>query len=97
MAIDLSDALGRAIEAGDFDAAQPLVLEYAETVRTRLSLASSAKERESVLRAALQTLNQHRYLACAMRSHISARLQASTGQARYQATTHEAYTWQFEA
>ncbi len=95
MATDLAGKLERALEKGDFDAAQPLVLEYAKAVRSELSLASNAVERETILRNALQTLNANLYLARAMRSHISALLHVTTGRSLYQAN-RQTYTWRVD-
>lgn len=88
--------LARAIESGDFDAAQPLVVEYAAAVRNQLSSAVNATEREHILKNALQTLNAHLFLARAMRSHISLFLQATTGQSVYQANRRQTYTWRVD-
>ncbi len=96
MAIDLAGKLERALQEGDFDAAQPLVLEYATAVRSELSSATNATERENILRNALQTLNANLYLARAMRSHISVFLQATTGQSVYQAARRQTYTWRID-
>ena len=97
VATDLAGALCRAIESGDFAAAQPLILEYAKTVRQELSSAETPNQRESIFGAALQTLNQHLHLTRALRSHICARLQAITGQSLYSAPGRQTYTWHMDA
>jgi len=92
----VKNQLGRAIESGAFDTAQPLVIEYAAALRNDLSSAANASEREHILKDALQTLNTHLYLARALRSHISVFLQATTGHSVYQANRRQTYTWRVD-
>ena len=97
MAGDLGEALGRAIDSGDFNAVAPLVEEYATTVRAELAVATTATERGGILKNALQTVNQHLCLVRAMRSHICTRLQAIAGQSIYHTPERETYTWHMDA
>ncbi len=86
MVLDEDGALRRALEAGDFEAVQPLVLQFATALRSELSLAVTLDERRVALRNALETVNAHLRLARAMRSHIFTRLEALAGHSFYQAS-----------
>jgi hypothetical protein len=88
--------LQNAIEAGDFVAAQPLVLEYGRLVRDQLRSTTNARERQAVFDDALETLHANLCLARLVRSHICAHLQAVTGQMQYHALQNNLHTWNLQ-
>ena len=96
MAAEANEALRRALEAGDFKAAEPLVSDFGSALCRQIALAPTAQARASLHSDALNALSRYLYLARAMRSHLLARLQALTAHSLYQAKREEAHTWRVD-
>jgi hypothetical protein len=94
---DTAARLGCAIESGDFDKAEPLVLDYRNRVQAQLRAASTTTERRDIAAQALEILHLHLRLARTIRSHITARLQTIAGQSSYQQLAVERRTWCIDA
>jgi len=71
--------------SGDFEAAEPLIADFAARMQMRFKGALSAAEREAVLTETLETFKDWLHLSRVLRSHISSRLHAAIGESRYQA------------
>lgn len=97
MAKNLSLALQRALEAGDFEAVGKFVTEYRKAVKTDLALARSLEERKCILREAIETLEKQLQLARVTRSHIWLRLQNLAAQIIYRASEPQNHTWKLQA
>jgi hypothetical protein len=81
--------LTQALEAGDFEAAERLAIEFAD------SAASSGNA--AVLRQALDTLNDCLHLTRVLRAHLAAQVRANGPAVEYQPPVPEKPRWQFEA
>jgi hypothetical protein len=91
---NLAFALQHAIQAGDFEAARSLSIEYGKAVCNELTLAKNIDERTEILDRSIRTLRQQLHLARVVRSHISARLTATSRQHLYGTCESRDYTWQ---
>jgi hypothetical protein len=92
----LSLKLREALQAGDFDAAQSLVLDYGRLIEERLRAAATAQERQTIFDDAQETLTNDSYLVRVMRSHICADLQAVSGHMQYQPVQSDPHCWRME-
>ena len=81
--------LTRALEAGDFETAERIAIEYGESV--------AASGNAAVLRQALDTLNDCLHLTRVLRAHLAAEVRANSPALEYQPAASEDRHWQFEA
>lgn len=88
-----AEQLTRALEAGDFETAQRIAIEYGDTVLAEMQ----AGEDTAVLRQALDTLNDCLHLTRVLRAHLAAHVRANSPAIEYQAAAPEDRHWQFEA
>jgi len=91
-----SDELTRALEAGDFEAAERLAAEYGRDVLEHLRANGDAAGREAVLRRALDTLNDCLHLTRVLRAHLATQVRENSLACQYQAAASEPRRWQFE-
>jgi hypothetical protein len=84
-----AEQLTRALEAGDFETAARLAIEYGDSV--------AASGNAVVLRQALDTLNDCLHLTRVLRAHLAAHVRANSPAIEYQAADPEDRHWQFEA
>jgi len=96
MPSDVAKALAQALEAGNFDTARPLVMEYGKSVQVEMLCAASAAECAQIFHAARETFERFLLLSRAMRAHISARLQLLAGESLYRPPVPEQHTWRLE-
>jgi hypothetical protein len=80
--------LARALEAGDFEAAELFATEFAD----RAALTGNA----AVLRQALDTLNDCLHLMRVLRAHLATQVRANGPAVEYQPAVPEKPRWQFE-
>jgi hypothetical protein len=88
-----ADPLTRALEAGDFEAAERIAIEYGKSVAARIRAGGDI----AVLREALDTLNDRLHLARVLRAHLAAQVCANSLAVEYQPAASENRHWQFEA
>jgi hypothetical protein len=81
--------LTRALEAGDFETAERIAIEYGTSV--------AASGNAAVLRRALDTLNDSLHLTRVLRAHLAAQVRANSLAVEYQPAASENRLWQFEA
>jgi hypothetical protein len=81
--------LTSALEAGDFEAAERIALEYGASV--------VAAPQPAALRQALETLNDCLHLTRVLRAHLAAQVRANSPAIEYQPASSENRHWQFEA
>jgi hypothetical protein len=84
-----AEQLTSALEAGDFEAAERLAIEYGDSV--------SAAPHAAALQQALETLNDCLHLTRVLRAHLAAQVRANSPAIEYQPATAENLHWQFEA
>jgi hypothetical protein len=92
----LRHKLRKALEAGDFEAAQPLVIACGESVRAELAAAASAEERQAIFDDAQETLKNYLYLVLVVRSHIHLQLQSVSAEVQYQSFGTDSHCWRME-
>ena len=83
-----AEQLTRALEAGDFERAERLAIEYGDSALT----AGNA----TVLRQALDTLNDSLHLTRVLRAHLAEQVRANSPAIEYQPSAAENPRWQFE-
>jgi hypothetical protein len=89
--------LARALQSGDFEAANPLAVAYGRGVMTELRAAVSAENREAIARPALEFLNNQLHLVRVLRAHLASRLRANSVPCGYQSVEPDKHCWRFEA
>jgi hypothetical protein len=85
-----AEQLTRALEAGDFETAERLAIEYGASV-------VAGMQTLVVLRQALDTLNHCLHLTRVLRAHLAAQVRANSLAVEYQPAAPEGRHWQFEA
>ena len=83
-----AEQLARTLEAGDFEAAESLAVEYGD--------AALVAGNATVLRQALDTLNNFLHLARVLRAHLAEQVRANSPAIEYQLSAAENPRWQFE-
>jgi hypothetical protein len=83
-----AEQLTRALEAGDFETAERVAVEYGDRVATSGNAA--------VLQQALDTLNDCLHLTRVLRAHLAAHVRANSPAIEYQVAASEDRHWQFE-
>lgn len=94
---DLAARLVSVIQAGDFEAAQPLIAEYGAAIQAEIRSSTAPEQRQSIFDRALNTLNEHLRLARLTRSHIHLRLLQLSGESLYASQPQSLHTWQLDA
>lgn len=89
--------LASAVQSSNFEAAQPLIVEYGSTVQAQLRSAASAEERRRIYDQAIDTLSEHLRLARLMRSHMHLRLRQLSGESLYNGPGQPLHTWRLDA
>jgi hypothetical protein len=89
--------LTRALEAGDFETAERVAIEYGESVAAQMQTSDDTAGKAVVLRQALDTLNNCLHLARVLRAHLAAEVRANSPALEYQPAASEDRHWQFEA
>lgn len=88
-----AQALTRALEAGDFEAAERIAIEYGATLAARAQSSGDAR----ILPQALATLNDCLHLTRVQRAHLAAEVRANSLAVEYQPAASDGRHWQFEA
>lgn len=89
--------LRRALEAGHFEAALPLIEEYGKAALRAMRAAPDDRARANILDEASSFLQDRLHLARVLRSHLSARLAANSRQISYESASCVKSTWKFDA
>jgi hypothetical protein len=92
-----AEQLTRALEAGDFEMAEHIAIEYAASVAAQMQTSDDTAGKAVVLRQALDTLNNGLHLARVLRAHLAAEVRANSPALEYQRAASEGRHWQFEA
>ncbi len=89
--------LRRALEAGNFEAALPLIEEYGKAVLRAMRAAPDDHARANILDEASSFLQDRLHLARVLRSHLSAQLTANSRLVSYEGGPSTKSTWRFDA
>lgn len=90
-------ALAQALQCSDFAAAERCAEEYGGSVRAELNVTTGWERRAAIYREAIETLQNHLYLARVLRAHLAAQVQGNTGSCLYAAPAADRHCWQFDA
>ncbi len=88
-----AEQLTRALESGDFEAAERIAIEYGNSVAAELRTGGDT----AVLRQALDAFNDNLHLTRVLRAHLAAQVHANSPAVEYQPVASESRHWQFEA
>ena len=92
-----ADQLTGALEAGDFETAERVAIEYGDSVVVEIRAGGDTAGRAIVLRQALDTLNDCLHLTRVLRAHLEEQVRANSLAIEYQPAGPERRLWQFEA
>jgi hypothetical protein len=88
-----AEQLTSALEAGDFEAAERVAIEYGNSIAAELRAGGDI----AVLREALDAFNNSLHLTRVLRAHLAAQVRANSPAIEYQPAAAENRRWQFEA
>jgi hypothetical protein len=87
------EQLMRALEAGDFELAERIAIEYGNSIAAEVRADGDI----AVVRQALDTFNDSLHLTRVLRAHLAAQVHANSPAVEYQPAASEGRHWQFEA
>ncbi len=96
MAARLEEEIQRALEAGQFESAIPLIEQYGETILNALRNSGTSEERSTIASEATAFLQDRLHLARVLRSHLAAQVGAASRIASYSSTPCISSTWLIE-
>lgn len=79
-----AEQLTRALEAGDFETAERIAIEYGASVVAGIETSGDPQGRAAVLRQALATLNDCLHMTRVLRAHLAAEVRANSPAVEYQ-------------
>jgi hypothetical protein len=88
-----AEQLTRALEAGDFEMAERIAIEYGNSIAAEIRAGGDI----AVARQALDTFNDSLHLTRVLRAHLAAQVHANSRAVEYQPAASENRHWQFEA
>jgi hypothetical protein len=91
-----SEQIRLALACGDFDAAEQLAIDYGASVRSKAQAWENRAVRDSLLREALDTLNECLHLTRVLRAHLATQVRENAVVCQYQAPPAERCGWQHE-
>jgi hypothetical protein len=94
---EVGEKLRRALEAGHFEAALPLIDEYGKAVREAMRLAGDDRTRVDILDRASSFLQDWLHLARVLRAHLSAQVADNSRLISYESGSSTKSTWRIDA
>ncbi len=92
---DVAAKIQQALEAGDFEAALPLIETYGQAVKDAMQTAS-ARQRKTIAGASSAFLSDRLHLARVMRAQLATQWSNLSRAASYSASAHEENSWHME-
>ena len=95
MANELAAQITAALEASDFEGAEPLLTNFFSTLETHFAQISEIQEREAFLQNALGYMHRWLSLARVMRSHLNEQLRLDIRHTSYHSAAESLSTVEF--
>jgi len=80
---EIAGTIQKALAEGDFEAADPLILEFSKSVGQQISVAVNDEQRSAIAADVLRQFNDWLHLSRVTRSHISSALHSANAESQY--------------
>jgi len=89
---EIAGTIQKALAEGNFQAADPLILEFSKRVRRQISASANDEQRLELTAEALRQMDDLLHLSRVIRSHISSALHSANAESQYLAYGYDRET-----